>query len=118
MIVTFCDRRDRIVRLSATRPGRTGSCGYASEPTTRWPIRARVAAMDEASRSPTVTLADDALLGLLLPFWQLVIAAVVLVVVVLSVVRLARRGPSRMGTALLVTAAAIIGLAVAGVLLS
>ncbi|SCF41676.1 hypothetical protein GA0070216_114177 [Micromonospora matsumotoense] len=24
MIVTFCDRRDRIVRLSATRPSQTG----------------------------------------------------------------------------------------------
>ncbi|BCL13428.1 hypothetical protein GCM10017556_11670 [Micromonospora sagamiensis] len=62
-------------------------------------------------------LAEDALLGLLLPIWQLVIAVFVLFAVVASVRRLARRGPSRMTTALLVTAAAIAGLAVIGVLL-
>jgi hypothetical protein len=62
-------------------------------------------------------LAEDALLGLLLPVWQLVIAVLVLFAVVASVRRLARRGPSRMTTALLVTAAAIAGLAVVGVLL-
>ncbi|GAB3185552.1 hypothetical protein GCM10027259_46940 [Micromonospora palomenae] len=78
--------------------------------------RARVAAMDPVSRSPAVTLADEALLGLLAPFWQLVIAAVVLAVVVLSAARLARRGRSRMTTALLVTVAAIVGLTVIGVL--
>lgn len=61
--------------------------------------------------------AEEALLGLLLPFWQLVIGAVVIVVLVLSVGRLARRGRSRMTTALLVTAAAIAGFAVIGVLL-
>ncbi|GAB4106013.1 hypothetical protein GCM10028790_50320 [Micromonospora taraxaci] len=61
--------------------------------------------------------AEEALLGLLLPFWQVVIGAVVLVVLVLSVGRLARRGRSRMTTALLVTAAAIAGFAVIGVLL-
>ncbi|PZF87517.1 hypothetical protein [Micromonospora deserti] len=73
--------------------------------------------MDDLSRSPTAVLADDALLGLLLPFWQLVIGAFVLFVVVVSVGRLARRGRSRMTTALLVTAAAIAGFAVVGVLL-
>ena len=62
-------------------------------------------------------VAEEALLGLLLPFWQVVIGAVVLVVLVLSVGRLARRGRSRMTTALLVTAAAIAGFAVIGVLL-
>ena len=62
------------------------------------------------------TLAEEALLGLLMPLWQLVIGAVVLVVILVSVGRLARRGPSRMSTALLVTAAAIAGLAVLGVL--
>ncbi|NES29035.1 hypothetical protein GCE86_19220 [Micromonospora terminaliae] len=72
--------------------------------------------MDDVSRFPA-TLAEEALLGLLLPFWQLVIGAFVLVVVVASVGRLARRGPSRMATALLVTAAAIAGFTVVGVLL-
>ncbi|MFE9695012.1 hypothetical protein [Micromonospora sp. NPDC005806] len=73
--------------------------------------------MDDVSRSPVATLAEEALLGLLLPFWQLVIGAFVLVVVLASVRRLARRGPSRMTTALLITAAAIAGFTVVGVLL-
>ncbi|WP_285790552.1 hypothetical protein [Micromonospora sp. NBRC 101691] len=73
--------------------------------------------MADLPRSPTSVLAEDALLGLLLPIWQLVIAVLVLFAVVASVRRLARRGPSRMSTALLVTAAAIAGLAVIGVLL-
>ncbi|MFE9954011.1 hypothetical protein [Micromonospora sp. NPDC005299] len=73
--------------------------------------------MDDVSRFPAATLAEEALLGLLLPFWQLVIGTFVLVIVLASVRRLARRGPSRMTTALLVTAAAIAGLTVVGVLL-
>ncbi|MER7890843.1 hypothetical protein AB0C04_12230 [Micromonospora sp. NPDC048909] len=73
--------------------------------------------MDDVSRPPAILLAEEALLGLLLPFWQLVIGAFVLVVLVLSVGRLARRGRSRMTTALLVTAAAIAGFALVGVLL-
>ncbi|GHJ14322.1 MULTISPECIES: hypothetical protein [unclassified Micromonospora] len=71
--------------------------------------------MADLSRLPA--LAEEALLGLLLPFWQLVIGAFVLAVLVLSVGRLVRRGPSRMATALLVTAAAIACFAVLGVLL-
>ncbi|MCX4470570.1 hypothetical protein C5N14_24105 [Micromonospora sp. MW-13] len=73
--------------------------------------------MDDAPALPATTLAEEALLGLLMPFWQLVIGAVVLVVILVSVGRLARRGRSRMTTALLVTAAAIAGLTVIGVLL-
>lgn len=73
--------------------------------------------MDDVNRSPVPALAEEALLGLLFPFWQLVIGAVLLVVLLASVGRLARRGPSRMSTALLVTAAAIAGFAVLGVLL-
>lgn len=72
--------------------------------------------MAQPPRDATV-LAEDALLGLLLPIWQLVIGALVLFAVIASIQRLARRGPSRMTTALVVTAAAIIGLAVVGVLL-
>ncbi|WP_116508025.1 hypothetical protein [Micromonospora sp. B006] len=70
--------------------------------------------MDHPSRLPA--LAEEAVLGLLLPFWQLVIGACVLAVLLLSVKRLARRGPSRMTTALLVTAAAIAGIAALGLL--
>ncbi|PWU43381.1 hypothetical protein DLE60_14525 [Micromonospora globispora] len=73
--------------------------------------------MDDVSQFPTATLAEETLLGLLLPFWQLVIGAFVLFVVLASVRRLARRGPSRMTTALLITAAAIAGFTVVGVLL-
>ncbi|WCN80379.1 hypothetical protein [Micromonospora sp. LH3U1] len=72
--------------------------------------------MDESGLRARV-FAEEALLGILLPFWQVVIGAVVLVVLVLSVGRLARRGKSRMTTALLVTAVAIAGFAVIGVLL-
>jgi hypothetical protein len=61
--------------------------------------------------------AADALLDLLVPFWQLVIALCVLAAVVASVRRLAARGRSRMTTALVVTGSAVIGLAVIGVLL-
>jgi hypothetical protein len=59
---------------------------------------------------------DDAVLSLLLPFWQLVIGGAVLIVLVLSIRRLASRGPSRMSTALLVTGGAIVGLALIGLL--
>lgn len=72
--------------------------------------------MDESGHGARV-FAEEALLGLIGPFWQVVIGVVVLVVLVLSVGRLARRGRSRMTTALLVTAAAIAGFAVIGVLL-
>lgn len=61
-------------------------------------------------------LAADALLGLLLPFWQVVIGGCVLLALLVSVRRLARRGPSRMTTALIVTGGAVIFLAVIGLL--
>ena len=73
--------------------------------------------MDDVSRVAAAPLAEEALLGLLLPFWQLVIGGFVLFVVLASVGRLARRGPSRMTTALLITAVAIAGFTVVGVLL-
>jgi hypothetical protein len=67
-----------------------------------------------ASRRP---LAADALLGMLLPFWQLVIGVFVLLILALSVRRLARRGRSRMTTALLVSGAAAVAIATIGFLL-
>lgn len=67
-----------------------------------------------ANRTST---AADALLGLLLPIWQIAIGLCVAAVLVVALWRLAARGPSRMTTALMVTGAAVIGLAVAGVLL-
>ena len=65
-----------------------------------------------------VPLAEDALLGLLLPFWQLVLGAVIILFVVGASVRLARRGPSRMNTAIIITGAALLGLVLIGVLTS
>jgi hypothetical protein len=62
------------------------------------------------------TLAADALLDLLVPFWQVVIGALVLVALVVSLHRLFLRGPSRMGGAMLVAGGAVIGLTVVGYL--
>ncbi|MER7420335.1 hypothetical protein ABT346_26720 [Micromonospora peucetia] len=73
--------------------------------------------MDDLPRTRVTVLAEDAPLGLLLPFWQVVIGGFVLFVVLVSVARLARRGRSRMTTALLITAAAIAGFAAVGILL-
>ncbi len=106
MIVTV------VTRCAAGPDRQTAGLG----PDHRGLIRARVFGMD-VSRFPAETLAEEALLGLLLPFWQLVIGAFVLAVVLASVGRLVRRGPSRMTTALLVTALAIAGFTVVGVLL-
>jgi hypothetical protein len=60
--------------------------------------------------------ADDALLGLLLPFWQMVIGLFVAVAVVVTLYRLLQRGPSRMTTAMLVTGGAVVGIALVGIL--
>ncbi|HZN76287.1 MAG TPA: hypothetical protein VFC00_32070 [Micromonosporaceae bacterium] len=62
-------------------------------------------------------MAADALLSMLLPFWQLAIGAVVLAAVIVAGWRLSQRGPSRMSRALVVTGAAIVALTVLGVLL-
>jgi hypothetical protein len=65
-----------------------------------------------------MVLAEDALLGLLLPFWQIVIGVVVLVAIVGSVHRLVMRGPSRMTTMMLISGGVVVGLTVIGVLWS
>ncbi len=56
--------------------------------------------------------ANDALLGLLMPLWQVVIGLLVLVVLVVSVHRLFMRGPSRMGGAMLLFGGAVVCVAV------
>jgi len=71
----------------------------------------------QSGTMPEPALATDALLGLLLPIWQLVIGGLVLLAVVGSIFRLAARGPSRMTTALLLTGGAVVCLTVLGVLL-
>ncbi|MCA2216709.1 hypothetical protein [Jidongwangia harbinensis] len=62
--------------------------------------------------APPPALATDALLGLVLPLWQLVIGLLVLVAVAVSVHRLAKRGPSRMSGAMLLAGAAVVCIAV------
>ena len=52
----------------------------------------------------------DTLLGMLFPFWQLVIGVIVLVVCVAATLQLVRRGRSRMRFAVLVAGAAVVGL--------
>jgi len=52
--------------------------------------------------------ATDALLGLLIPLWQLIIGLLVVVAVVVSVHRLFMRGPSRMGGATLLAGGAVV----------
>ncbi len=61
--------------------------------------------------------AQDALLSLLLPAWQVAIGLCVLAAVVVAV-RLAQRGPSRIATALLITGTAVVAICAAGVLYS
>lgn len=63
-------------------------------------------------------LAQDALLNLLLPVWQVAIGVCVVAAVVVVAIRLTQRGPSRIATALLVTGTAVLGICVVGVLLS
>ena len=56
--------------------------------------------------------ASDALFGLLMPLWQLIIGLLVLVTVVVSAHRLFARGPSRMGGAMLLVGGAVVCIAV------
>jgi hypothetical protein len=64
------------------------------------------------------TIAADALLDLLLPFWQIVIGVVIVIFVIGASVRLVGRGRSRMNTAIMVTGAALLGVVLLGVLSS
>lgn len=66
----------------------------------------------------TDPLGQDALLNLLLPFWQLTIGLCVLAAVVVVAVRLVRRGQSRVTTALLLTGGAVLGVCALGILLN
>ena len=61
-------------------------------------------------------IAGDALLDLLQPAWQALIAACLLVVTVLGIRRLAVRGPARVTNAVFVTGFLIIAITVVGTL--
>jgi hypothetical protein len=56
--------------------------------------------------------ATDALFGLLMPLWQLVIGVLVVAAVAVSMHRLFLRGPSRMGGATLLAGGAVVCAAV------
>ena len=58
----------------------------------------------------------DALLGLLHPAWQALIAGCLLVVTVLGVWRLAERGPARMTNAVFITGFLIVAITALGTL--
>jgi hypothetical protein len=63
-------------------------------------------------------VADDALLSLLAPIWQLLIGVCLLVVCVIAAHRLFMRGPSRMSRAVVLAGGAVVGMLVLGMLLS
>jgi hypothetical protein len=63
-------------------------------------------------------VADDALLALIAPIWQVVIGVCVLVVCVVASHRLFLRGPSRMSRAVVLAGGAVVGMLVIGMLLS
>lgn len=65
----------------------------------------------------TALRAQDALLNLLLPAWQIAIGLCVLAAVAVAGFRLARRGPSRITTALLLTGGAVLGICALGLFL-
>jgi len=57
-------------------------------------------------------LASDALFGLLMPLWQVLIGVLVLMALLVSVHRLFMRGPSRMSGAMLLVGGAVVCVAV------
>lgn len=61
-------------------------------------------------------IAADALLGLLSPAWQALIASCLLVITVLGIARLAQRGPRRMRNGILVTGFLIVAITILGTL--
>jgi len=65
----------------------------------------------------TDSTAQDALLNLLLPAWQVAIGLCVVAAVVVVGFRLLRRGPSRVTTALVLTGGAVLGICAVGILL-
>ena len=63
-------------------------------------------------------VADDALLGLLMPLWQAVIGVCLVAVTIVAAHRLLMRGPSRMSRAIVWSGSAVVCLVVIGILLS
>jgi hypothetical protein len=59
---------------------------------------------------------SDALLGMLHPAWQALIAGTLLIVTILGIRRLMSRGPTRMSNAVFVTGLLIVGITVVGTL--
>jgi hypothetical protein len=59
---------------------------------------------------------SDALLGMLHPAWQAVIAGLLLIVTILGIRRLVARGPTRMTNGVFVTGALILAITLVGTL--
>ena len=61
---------------------------------------------------------EDALLGMLFPMWQIVIAACLIIVTIIAGHKLLMRGPSRMSRGVVVAGGAILGVVLLSVLFS
>ncbi len=62
--------------------------------------------------------AEDALLGLLAPIWQIVISVCLVLVTAVAGVKLFLRGPSSMSRGIVLAGGAIVGVIVVGLLFS
>ncbi|HEY7174545.1 MAG TPA: hypothetical protein VH442_06485 [Micromonosporaceae bacterium] len=62
--------------------------------------------------------AQDALLGMLAPIWQLTIVACLIIVTVIAAHKLFMRGPSRMSRGIVMAGGAVVGVIAVGILLS
>jgi hypothetical protein len=100
-----CSRRNRRLTASARMKGRGPRPGTVADPDGV-----------QLNGGVPATIAADALLGLLLPFWRLVLGVVIAIFVVGAAVRLARRGRSRMNTAIVVSFGLMLGVVLLGVL--
>ena len=77
-----------------------------------WSTRSGHSRATVVNMGTRTALASDAIFGLLMPLWQVLIGVLVLVVLVVSVHRLVQRGPSRMGGAMLLVGGAVVCVAV------
>jgi len=66
--------------------------------------------------APMRLTSEDALLGMLFPMWQLVIAVCLIIVTVVAGHKLLMRGPSRMSRGVVVAGGAVVGVVLLGIL--
>jgi len=68
--------------------------------------------------APMRVSGEDALLGMLFPMWQIVIAVCLVIVTVIAGHKLLMRGPSRMSRGVVVAGGAILGVVLLSLLFS